>query len=89
MQRHHEVAARAIRKAYSLAEKKFSDNRELADQKLKAIEKQLRNLRIQHEYREEKRLEKATREAEKVKERPFKRQKGHLRSNNGKGKQRL
>ena len=89
VQRHQAVAAHAIRKAYSLAENKFSGNRELADQKLKAIEKQLRNMRIQHEYREEKRLEKATREAAKMKERPFKRDKGHLRSNKGKGKQRL
>ena len=89
VQRHQAVAAHAIRKAYSLAENKFSGNRELADQKLKAIEKQLRNMRIQHEYREEKRLEKATREAAKMKERPFKRDKGHLRSNTGKGKQRL
>jgi hypothetical protein len=89
VQRHQAVAAHAIRKAYSLAENKFSGNRELADQKLKAIEKQLRNMRIQHEYREEKRLEKATREAAKMKERPFKRDKGYLRSNKGKGKQRL
>ena len=89
VQRYQAVAAHAIRKAYSLAENKFSGNRELADQKLKAIEKQLRNMRIQHEYREEKRLEKATREAAKMKERPFKRDKGHLRSNKGKGKQRL
>ena len=50
--KHHAATAHAIRKAYSLVESKFDQNRKLADEKLTSLEGQLAGMRKQHEHRE-------------------------------------
>ena len=50
-----DATAESIRQAYSLVESKFLVNRKMADKKLSSLETQLKNMRVQHDYREKKR----------------------------------
>ena len=50
-----DATAESIRQAYSLVESKFLVNRKMADKKLSSLETQLKNMRVQHDYRKKKR----------------------------------